>query len=354
MPTRKRSEDYHDLAESKGIRWLGPEVSNTRIKTGWECDLGHRWKAMYASVYGAAMGCPICRYDTISEKRRVKPDAYYSLAERRGFRWLGPEVPNARAKTRWECKEGHVWKATHDKIRRGRGCPYCAGTASKIAKDYYVLADERGFLWLGIHVPEKVNIKTGWECSLGHRWEATYNKIQQGKGCPHCAGNYPKTPDEYQSLARKKGFKWHGPFVNTETKTEWECSVGHSWYGTYRSIAQSSSGGNGCPACFREGLKGEGHPGWKGGISFEPYGPDFDSGLKKIIKKRDGYLCQICGAPEGKYAYGHAVHHIDYNKKNNDEFNLITLCISCHCKTNWHRRFYQIVLSNLIKKIYGI
>lgn len=316
------------------------------------CDLDHRWEATYASVYGANKGCPTCGSISVSEKRRIKPASYYELAQVRGLEWLGPVVPNARTKTRWKCPEGHIWEAVYDKISRGRGCPYCAGIASKTARDYYDIAEERGFLWLGVQVPKKVNIKTGWECFLGHRWETTYNKIQQGKGCPRCAGNFPKTTDDYYALARKRGFKWYGPPVSSvDQKTEWGCLSGHRWYARYSSI---SGRGSGCPICFRESMKGEGHPGWKGGASFEPYGSEFDSDLRKIIKNRDSYLCQICGATEDEYVYRHAIHHIDYDKKNHDESNLITLCIGCHCKTNWRRRFYQIVLSSLMKRIYGI
>lgn len=32
------------------------------------------------------------------------------------------------------------------------------------------------------------------------------------------------------------------------------------------------------------------------------------------------------------------VHHIDYNKNNNNKDNLISLCISCHVKSNWKRK----------------
>ena len=33
-----------------------------------------------------------------------------------------------------------------------------------------------------------------------------------------------------------------------------------------------------------------------------------------------------------------AIHHIDYNKKNNKEENLITLCRSCNVKVNFNRK----------------
>jgi len=75
----------------------------------------------------------------------------------------------------------------------------------------------------------------------------------------------------------------------------------------------------------------EKHPNWKGGKSFGLYGFDFTKELKTLIRKRDKFTCQICGKN------GYDVHHIDYNKKNCNQDNLITLCRSCHTKTNWNR-----------------
>jgi len=74
---------------------------------------------------------------------------------------------------------------------------------------------------------------------------------------------------------------------------------------------------------------------WKGGISYEPYSVDWTKTLKRAIRERDYYTCQICKEPQGDRALD--VHHIDYNKKNCNPLNLISLCHSCHLKTNLNR-----------------
>jgi len=92
-----------------------------------------------------------------------------------------------------------------------------------------------------------------------------------------------------------------------------------------------------CKAKWQEiHLKLDGNPVWRGGISFEPYTPAFNKILKEKIKKRGGYICQICY----KFSYKLDVHHIDYNKSNNNPINLICLCPSCHAKTNYNRRYW--------------
>lgn len=73
---------------------------------------------------------------------------------------------------------------------------------------------------------------------------------------------------------------------------------------------------------------------WKGGISFLPYSVDWTETLKRSIRQRDNYICQLCSQ------YGNEVHHINYNKKNCDTNNLITLCHSCHSKTNNNRNYW--------------
>jgi len=83
---------------------------------------------------------------------------------------------------------------------------------------------------------------------------------------------------------------------------------------------------------------------WQGGISFEPYSIDWTDLLKDSIRQRDDYTCQICGIHQDELQGFHkklAVHHIDYDKKNLNPENLITLCHNCHGKTNHSRDYWK-------------
>lgn len=91
---------------------------------------------------------------------------------------------------------------------------------------------------------------------------------------------------------------------------------------------------------------GDKHPCWLGGVSKEPYAFDFNVTLKEKIKKRDKDTCQIC------LKKGDRIHHIDYNKLNSLERNLVTLCASCHSKTNYNRESWFKYFNNLISKKY--
>lgn len=108
-----------------------------------------------------------------------------------------------------------------------------------------------------------------------------------------------------------------------------------------KAIALSNTGGKRSEETklkMSQAQLGEKHPNWKGGISFEPYSTSFTKTLKKEIKKRDNYKCQNCGKTNKKFH----IHHIDYNKQNCDKSNLITLCNSCHSKTNFNRDYWEV------------
>ena len=86
---------------------------------------------------------------------------------------------------------------------------------------------------------------------------------------------------------------------------------------------------------------------WLGGISFEPYSTDWTESLRRTIRERDKYTCQLCNKPQGDRV--HSVHHIDYDKKNCNPNNLITLCVGCNSKVNINRGYWTNYFKNLWK-----
>lgn len=90
-----------------------------------------------------------------------------------------------------------------------------------------------------------------------------------------------------------------------------------------------------------EAKKGDKHPNWMGGISFEPYSPEFNKSLKREIRSRDNYTCQKCGVLESELNTNLSVHHIDYDKKNCDKKNLVALCGGCNVKVNSDRQYWE-------------
>lgn len=93
-------------------------------------------------------------------------------------------------------------------------------------------------------------------------------------------------------------------------------------------------------------MLGKNNPAWLGGHSFEPYSKNWNERLRRQIRERDNYICQLCGKVSSK-----TVHHIDYNKKNSVPENLITLCHGCNIYVNTNREYWTMIFQTKIQYI---
>lgn len=107
-----------------------------------------------------------------------------------------------------------------------------------------------------------------------------------------------------------------------------------------------------CRNCYDKSKFREGNPNWKNGISFEPYSLEFTEELKKQIRQRDNFICQKCFKSQEQELQELNCnldnHHINYDKKNCNKDNLITLCRSCNAKVNFNRNYWILYFTNLI------
>ncbi len=159
---------------------------------------------------------------------------------------------------------------------------------------------------------------------------------------PNVAKKISKSMKEYLKENPRMGE--NNPFFGKEHSDEYK-----KWASTSRK-GKRSYDDDGYLKQKQNTPKKENHPNWNGGTSYGSYCPKFDSKLKETIKLRDNGVCQICG-DVGIQLH---IHHIDYDKKNSDERNLITLCNFCHGKTNYKReswlRFFEPIMEEKYKK----
>jgi len=59
--------------------------------------------------------------------------------------------------------------------------------------------------------------------------------------------------------------------------------------------------------------------------------------LAPRIRRRDEYLCRICGVRQSGARKGFPVHHINGDRNDLDPMNLVTLCASCHGRVHGGR-----------------
>lgn len=177
--------------------------------------------------------------------RKITPAEYNEWLEQdgRGFVALEPYV-NARTLIRHQCLEGHQWPAIPDAIKKGNGCPQCAGLSKRTADEWtdFLAQDGRGFLALEPYVNAHTAILH--QCPEGHQWRPKPNNIKHGAGCSHCGGLIPQDYTEWLN-DDGRGFVALEPYVNNDTRILHQCPEGHQWLVVPRAIKN----GNGCPDC---------------------------------------------------------------------------------------------------------
>ena len=103
----------------------------------------------------------------------------------------------------------------------------------------------------------------------------------------------------------------------------------------------------------RPNISGEKSFHWQGGIF--PYPQEWKDDLKDSIRKRDYYICQLCGIHQDELEVKLDIHHIDYDKNNLNSDNLISLCRSCHRTKGTHGnlefvKLFQYIITGEIPK----
>ncbi len=147
--------------------------------------------------------------------------------------WLGKKMPESRKKKISETKK-RLYK--EGKIKSWN---------KSTIEDMQKLAKSKGgkFLskkYLGAHTNQK------WECSKGHQWKASPTAVKSSTWCPHCAGNVPHTIEAMQKLAEsRKGKCLSKKYVRGHENLTWECSKGHKWEATAINVKRSTW----CPYC---------------------------------------------------------------------------------------------------------
>lgn len=108
---------------------------------------------------------------------------------------------------------------------------------------------------------------------------------------------------------------------------------------------------------FKENLSkritGENNWNWQGGISRCKHDKFFNNKFKRLIRKRDNQICMLCGVHREKLKRALDVHHVNYDKLFTVPQNCISLCLSCHSKTNKNRKYWINFFQDLLTEKYS-
>ena len=160
----------------------------------------------------------------------------------RGLELIG-EFVKASEKTTFRCLDGHDWSATPSNIMSGKGCPHCAGNIKLTKAIVNERIASRGIRMINEYVTARK--KVDFVCAKGHQWSTTPDAVMRGQGCKKCAGLEKLTKDEVNVRLAPRKIKIIAEYVNTQTKTKFQCHHGHEWETTPGSVMS----GKGCPQC---------------------------------------------------------------------------------------------------------
>lgn len=178
-------KDLDNYAKLKGGRLLSKEYLGAHIKHKWKCKFGHEWESTPSSIKNGQW-CPHCA----GTLKKSVGDAV-AMAKRNKGKCLSKFYKNARSNLIWQCKNGHIWRASYDNVMKGTWCKICSlqkmaeNNRIGIKKMKAIAAKQGGRCLSNIYINNKSKLL--WKCSQKHSWEAIPSNIMQGKWCPDCA-----------------------------------------------------------------------------------------------------------------------------------------------------------------------
>ena len=186
-------------------------------------------------------------------------------------------------------------------------------------------------------------IKRCSSCAMKNTFKTGVRKYRELNYCIDCGKelkNYKSKRCQSCYLKTIKG-KNHPNFKQGKTLIEYFCIICNKKI----SINSALYGNHKCTFCENKTRIGNLSNNWQGGITKNPYSLEFTEELKEQIRKRDNYECQNCGMTEEEHLIVRGrildVHHIDYDKMNCEENNLISLCNQCNLRANFNRDYWQ-------------
>jgi hypothetical protein len=222
------------------------------------------------------------------------------------------------------------------------GSKFCApGTRAKIAKSLRGNTNRRGKP-TSLETREKLRAANLGKHHSTETREKERNAQLERWHSPHARSEWSKKMRT--RVRRGENHPFYGKHLSAETKkklSEMRRGSSNPYYGKRHSAETLTK--------MSAAHRGEKHWAWRGGTSLAPYSTDWTKTLRRSMRERDHYACRLCGRQQEDRAF--PVHHIDYDRLNCNSTNLITLCASCHSRTNrnrerWTALFREMTGSN--------
>jgi hypothetical protein len=175
-------KDLQELAISRKGKLISTTYVSYKNKLIWECASGHRWEARINDIKNKHSWCAIC-----SGKSKPDISTLINFANNKDGKCLSKIYKNCSDKLSWQCKFGHIWKASWTHIKHSDSwCPACSNIAKPdLLKLQQVAKNNNGILLSEVYINNKSPLL--WSCNKNHKWLANWGNIQSGTWCPICS-----------------------------------------------------------------------------------------------------------------------------------------------------------------------
>jgi|GEM_PF-2010545 len=228
------------------------KYTHSQIKHEFEClKCGNIWAAVPNDIFNGR-GCPICSL----ENRRLSIEEINKRLAPKNIKLIG-EYKGIDKKTKFKCNKGHIIENSLNNILRIEKCPICNGNIIKQynnkedKKNYFnkkLEEENRNIILIGEYINSST--KTTFQCYKGHIWQGIPNLISKGIGCPECAKHKKLTKEIVNKRLENRNIELIGEYYNVMTKTLFRCKENHEWKSTTDNILR----GKGCPICAKYGF----------------------------------------------------------------------------------------------------
>ena len=255
IPASVREQQINAKPDIEFVRWDG-EYEGTRSKAICRCKIdGHEWSAKVGHLINTGSGCAKCAGNqTISAEERI--NQINELPNISFVSWVG-EYRNKTSKAICRCAvDGHEWSASvHNLVNGCHGCPKCTPMRSWSPEERIAQINEITNIsfvrWHGDY--KDLSSKATYRCDIdGHEWSTNLSSLlNQGGGCPQCAGLRRWTDEERVSqinaLPNISFVRWESGYRNVYSKAICSCAVdGFEWSSQVHSLLNIRTG---CPKC---------------------------------------------------------------------------------------------------------
>lgn len=224
---------------------LSKEYWDRDTELTWRCERGHVFELRPRFVQRGAW----CSQCTMHDKKIAALELMQEWAEKLGGKCLSKYYVNSTTRLEWECKNGHRFKKTRERLKQQKNwcyeCQMIEPRKRRLKQLHKIATLRQGKCLSDTYI--NLYTKLEFECKLGHRWKATPHIIIFDQSwCPHCYGHIKQTIDHMHKLAaKKKGKCISKKYINSITPLKWQCKKGHIWSTPPSNITS----GTWCPKC---------------------------------------------------------------------------------------------------------